>query len=153
MFSFNAQHDCQTGLCAATGTRLERQEHETTTQTAPVIEHSNDTHFIINLHALHNAALLREALPRNLTAPTPLHPDSREFCDQTAVKLRILQTEKRKKSAAKAKATRLATQIKKKGVAALTSQDPNLTKNIDLFSDEPSATGSDIEHDLEECWD
>ncbi|KAF8505214.1 hypothetical protein JB92DRAFT_3084144 [Gautieria morchelliformis] len=94
-FHFNAQHDCHSDECVLSGCRLRPQEREVTEHTVPVLAHADDAHFIINLHALHNASILREMLPRHLTAPTPIH-------DQ-----------KHKTSAAKSKATRLANKQKR----------------------------------------
>ncbi|KAJ7653780.1 hypothetical protein B0H17DRAFT_847585, partial [Mycena rosella] len=46
-----------------------RQEHSQSKLTQKIITHSDDSHFLINMHALHNTHLIRETLPRHLTAP------------------------------------------------------------------------------------
>ncbi|KAF8524727.1 hypothetical protein JB92DRAFT_2703097 [Gautieria morchelliformis] len=112
-FHFNAQHDCHSGECVLSGCRLRPQEREVTEHTVPVLAHADDAHFIINLHALHNASILREMLPRHLTAPTPIHVYSKAFHYQTATQLRVTQDQKRKTSAAKSKATRLENKRKR----------------------------------------
>ncbi|KAF8489838.1 hypothetical protein JB92DRAFT_2629245, partial [Gautieria morchelliformis] len=67
-FQFNAQHDCHSGECVLSGCPFQHQEREVTEHTVPVLVHAGDAHFIINLHALHNASILREILPHHLTA-------------------------------------------------------------------------------------
>ncbi|KAF8513305.1 hypothetical protein JB92DRAFT_2830448 [Gautieria morchelliformis] len=112
-FQFNAQHDCHSGECILSECQFRHQEHEVTEHTVPVLVHADDAHFIINLHALHNASILREILPRHLTAPTPLHVDSKAFHYEMATKLRVTQEQKHKNSAANSKATRIVNKLKK----------------------------------------
>ncbi|KAF8532408.1 hypothetical protein JB92DRAFT_3103859 [Gautieria morchelliformis] len=113
-FIFNVQHDCQMSNCQPNGVRVLHQEREQTTWTAQVLTHVNNSRFIINLHALHNAAPLQSALPRHLTAPKPLFPNAMAFCHETAAKLRIVtQGEKRKATRTRAHATREANKLKK----------------------------------------
>ncbi|KAF8522366.1 hypothetical protein JB92DRAFT_3081973 [Gautieria morchelliformis] len=58
-------------------------------------QHQGDTHFILNLFALHNAHLVCQVLPRHLTAPQPLHVDCRMYHDKVAAALRVSQALKR----------------------------------------------------------
>lgn len=109
----NVQHDCRTGKCKPTGTKQIYQEREETTRTVATLNHSDDRFFIINLHALHNAALLRQTLPRYLTAPKPLHVDRRDFHDKLALELQSTQQAKRDRTKAKSAATRQANKRKK----------------------------------------
>lgn len=77
-FNFNVQHDCRKAHCEATGSRVLQQERLDSDHIQQFIEHSSEVEeYIVNLHALHNAHLLRRALPRYLTKPTPLF-DSEE---------------------------------------------------------------------------
>lgn len=79
-----------------------------------MIDHSDDAHFIINLHALHNVALIQKYLPWHLTAQKPLHTDREAWHHEIAAKLCISQTEKHTRSAVKVKATREA-EVEKAG--------------------------------------
>lgn len=83
-----------------------RQERLMSTQMQSTIKHSNDDDYIVNMHALHNAQLLRETLPRCLTAPIPYTVDRKAKHDELAAKLRVSGLMKRAETAAKAKATR-----------------------------------------------
>lgn len=47
----------------------EPQERIVTSIKRKAIEHKKDTHFLLNMHALHNTALVRKALPRTFTKP------------------------------------------------------------------------------------
>jgi hypothetical protein len=59
------------------------------------IEHQPVDHFIINLHALHNAHLLRNVLPRDLTRPLPLFLDRQAKHCEWAAELRVTKDAKR----------------------------------------------------------
>ncbi|KAJ7691683.1 hypothetical protein B0H14DRAFT_2420010, partial [Mycena olivaceomarginata] len=66
-FKFNAQHDYQSFSCRlaeSTGPSQERLESKLKQK---IVVHSDDTRFILNMHALDNAHLLRETLSRHLT--------------------------------------------------------------------------------------
>ncbi|KZT63469.1 hypothetical protein DAEQUDRAFT_741901 [Daedalea quercina L-15889] len=67
----------------------------------PCIEHKDDERYLINTHALHNAALLRKILPRHLTAPIPfIDPAKREAEHlKMAASLRTTQSDRRAKGA------------------------------------------------------
>lgn len=69
------------------------------------------------MYGLHNANLLRKAIPRSLTAPQPIYEDRRSHHDQIAIKLRQNQAEKRKRTQEKRKAT-LAQKAKNQAVYA-----------------------------------
>ncbi|KAI0310177.1 hypothetical protein OF83DRAFT_1088541, partial [Amylostereum chailletii] len=109
LFKFNAQHDCWDGKCPITA-REERVQQERQTFTSEVrrVSHSNDTRFLINMHAMHNASLIRETLPRTLVEPVPyFKSELRRFKhDKLAEQLRVTGPIKRAATAAKAKATR-----------------------------------------------
>ncbi|EPQ53882.1 hypothetical protein GLOTRDRAFT_106509 [Gloeophyllum trabeum ATCC 11539] len=107
LFLFNAQHDCAEGGCGPTGLRSVQQERCPTDLQERCIVHRDDDRFILNMHAIHNAALIREILPRPLTTPRHyLHPDRPAKLAEIAEGLRISGPAKRAETAAKAAATR-----------------------------------------------
>lgn len=99
LFIVNVQHNCREGKCLPSGHRARMQERVPTTLMQQTILHTNDTHFILNLHALHNAALIRKALPRHLTAPIPYLQDREAEHSKMASSLRTAQNAKRAKEA------------------------------------------------------
>lgn len=76
-----------------------------TKRTVNSIIYRDDTHFIVNTHALHNASLLRQFLPRHLTVPQPLFADRKKRHEDLAVDLAKEQTAKCMATKAKAAAT------------------------------------------------
>lgn len=101
MFDFNVQHDCYYAKCSASGTRPVMQERiaSGTTEDYIVHMHSPDEHFVINMHSFHNAHLVRNVLPRNLTAPQPyvdFLERPRKHIEQAT---RLRENEEKKKSA------------------------------------------------------
>ncbi|KAJ3565255.1 hypothetical protein NP233_g7745 [Leucocoprinus birnbaumii] len=68
----------------------------------------SESGLVINLHALHNAHLLRRALPRHLTQPVPLYSaeERSQIHAEWAAKLRIRGPAKRQAAKEKAAATR-----------------------------------------------
>ncbi|KAI0365428.1 hypothetical protein BV20DRAFT_954196 [Pilatotrama ljubarskyi] len=99
LFITNVQHNCRDSGCTASGRRTVRQERRDTTITAPAIQHKDDDLFLVNTHALHNAALLRKALPRHLTKPVPYLQDRESEHRRVAATLRIAHDARRKKDA------------------------------------------------------
>lgn len=76
LFHYNVQHDCYHGHCQASGVRQLKQEHVLSGKTENFVEHKTEYDaYIINLHALHNAHLLRGVLPRELVRPLPFAVD------------------------------------------------------------------------------
>ncbi|XP_006462904.1 hypothetical protein AGABI2DRAFT_152282 [Agaricus bisporus var. bisporus H97] len=113
VFSFNAQHDCYTAQCSLSSTtgQFFKQERINTSIQKTTVLHTQLDRFLINMHALHNAHLLRQALPRSLTQPIPLHRDIGEEIrkglsvglqvsgrvKRDATKAKVAQTRQRKK--------------------------------------------------------
>ncbi|KAG2004503.1 hypothetical protein CC2G_003056 [Coprinopsis cinerea AmutBmut pab1-1] len=104
LFIFNAQHDCAHAQCETTRVPI-LQEREETTQFYEKISHRGDEQFLINTHALHNAVLLREAIPRSLTQPLLVFQDRKAKHDEFAATLQITGPAKRADTAAKRKET------------------------------------------------
>ncbi|TFY58537.1 hypothetical protein EVG20_g8108 [Dentipellis fragilis] len=136
LFIFNAQHDCGRGKCAP-GRDL---------QSGPKIQHSDDNAFIINLHALHNAIVLRESLPRHLTEPQPYLSDRAKVHQEIAARLRVTGPAKRAAAVAKAAETR-ARNAKGKESNSGSSQQVNIGSGTHILQPveeaaETVATGS-----------
>lgn len=92
--------------CDATQDVARIQKRQETTQTVKVVLHNDNTQFILNTHALHNAALLRKFLPRYLTVPRPLYPDRQKWHDELGAVLTVTQAEKKAETVRKAAETR-----------------------------------------------
>ncbi|KAJ7889807.1 hypothetical protein B0H14DRAFT_2336591, partial [Mycena olivaceomarginata] len=75
LFKFNVQHDCPHFSCPLVDITGGNQERQASKITRKMKAHSDDSRFHINLHALHNAHLIRETLPRHLTKPKPYFLD------------------------------------------------------------------------------
>ncbi|OSD08227.1 hypothetical protein PYCCODRAFT_1441218 [Trametes coccinea BRFM310] len=75
LFSFNAQHHCRSAGCTEYFEQTVFQERQATSITRKDLVHKSDQLFLINMHALHNAARVREVLPRELTRPIPYVAD------------------------------------------------------------------------------
>ncbi|KAJ7109538.1 hypothetical protein C8R43DRAFT_962542 [Mycena crocata] len=105
-FLFNAQHNCRTAGCSATGRWPRMQERVESDLTEIFIVHQPLDRFIINTHTFHNAHLLHEALPRDLTVPIPVFTDRRAKHDELAVTLQETKDGKRKRMKEKADAKR-----------------------------------------------
>jgi len=120
LFKFSAQHDCRKGECLPTGSRPEKQERQDTKRLVRFIDHADDDCFVINMHGLHNAMLLRSVLPRNLTEPRQLIENRIQHHYDIAESLRVTQAAKCVKTAEKSRATRLAKQAAKSAQLAKT---------------------------------
>ncbi|KAL4256220.1 hypothetical protein AB1N83_012604 [Pleurotus pulmonarius] len=106
-FIFSVQHDCKLGGCQPTAFAAQNQERQETERITKLIAHSDDDRFIVNMNNLHNATLLRRALPRYLVVPRPLYPgeERKAHHDLLAATLRSTQAVKRATTQAKRKAT------------------------------------------------
>lgn len=109
MFVANVQHNCIESRCSDTGTRRIFQERRETSITERTIKHTDDGVYILNMHALHNASLIRKVLPRSLTAPKPYVEDRHKLHTEAAAQLRgILHTRREATKATRALKTALA---------------------------------------------
>lgn len=103
------QHDCVQAQCQAeVASTSVIQEHQTVARSIPVVQHRDDTSYIINTHALHNAHLLRRVLPRVLIAPSHTHVDRTRFHAGLAPQAHTTQAKKREGAAQKRAATAAA---------------------------------------------
>lgn len=118
------------------------QERQETTRTISLIRHEDDDHFVINLHALHNATLLRNILPRRLTAPKPMYEDQRAQHYEIATKLRTTQAAKRARTAAKSRETREASKAKQQANQLSAVEDREIESEEELDGDENLPTNS-----------
>jgi hypothetical protein len=96
--------------------------------TEEFIEHKPLDEFLINIHAFHNAHLIRAILPRDLTAPIPYTVDRRAHHDHIAETLRTAQDAKRAvtalKTAKKKKAVTVAIGTAREPLAAAAVPTP-----------------------------
>ncbi|KAK0447902.1 uncharacterized protein EV420DRAFT_1244648, partial [Desarmillaria tabescens] len=109
LFDFNAQHDCMFAHCEIKESDVYvRQERLETEVRAKHLAHNDDIRYLLNMHALHNAHLIRETLPRTLVAPIPYKPPAvrAQFHRDVAASLQVSGPEKRAITQAKAKETR-----------------------------------------------
>jgi len=116
------------------------QERHETSRTTKLIAHEDSNHFVLNTHALHNAHLLRRVLPRELVAPKPLYEDWTARHYEIAESLRVTQSEKRARTAAKRKATVDAK--KKKNQALLGDSDAPESEEENIDPDEEMGQAS-----------
>ncbi|PPQ93847.1 hypothetical protein CVT25_013556 [Psilocybe cyanescens] len=99
-FLYNVQHDCPLSKCTASGKQPVMQERVESGLIQACIKHKPIERFVVNTHAFHNAHLLRAALPRSLSSPTPLYLDRPAKHSELAEQLRLVQDAKRKAHAA-----------------------------------------------------
>ncbi|KAJ6609287.1 hypothetical protein B0H10DRAFT_1688785, partial [Mycena sp. CBHHK59/15] len=93
-FVFNVQHNCHACRHDASGVTWQMQERQESNMLVHSIVHSNDTRFVVNMHAFHNARLLRKVLPVVLTKPRCLYADRRKRLDELAFELAVQQKAK-----------------------------------------------------------
>ncbi|KAI0665635.1 hypothetical protein C8Q78DRAFT_985916 [Trametes maxima] len=106
LFHFNTQHDCRHAKCTDLVDEPIVQERQVTSLMRKALVHNPIDRFLINMHALHNAALIREVLPRNLTQPIPYLADRVARHRDIAAGLRISGPIRRAQTQAKAAETR-----------------------------------------------
>ena len=84
----NVQHDCWGSSCPSTGTRIQIQERENTSRTIKIVEHADSEHFVVNMHAIHNASILHKLFPSHLYSLPPIANDRVALHHSLAAKLR-----------------------------------------------------------------
>jgi len=77
------------------------QERTQATVMESYIEHKPLDEYLINTHAFHNAHLIREILPRELTSPVRFRVDRHSYHLEIASQLRRTQDVKRRATALK----------------------------------------------------
>jgi hypothetical protein len=97
----------------------------------PVVMHAVDDDYFLNMHGIHNAHLIRETIPRDLTIPRPYLSDRVSKHKELAAQLRVSGPAKRAETNAK------HAQTLQKNKAAKASRNQRLTENA------PQANGSD----------
>ena len=156
-FIFNAQHHCKSGNCKIR-TRTQIQEREQTTRTIPHMEHADDNKFLVNMHAIHNASLIRETVKTVYGGPKPYFGmDRRSHHNAAAARLRVSGPKKRAEANEKRKATRERNKSAKRAQAAEEANAfSKMQHNGDGGSDGEVASGCDSsgnegheEHDSE----
>ncbi|KAL0064675.1 hypothetical protein AAF712_008373 [Marasmius tenuissimus] len=118
-FEINVQHDCEHAGCRADGVEFRIQERKQSQSTRKTMVHcySTDSVFLINMHALHNARLVRKFLPRQLIKPQHLYKDRRERHARFGAELVVTQAAKRAETNRKAAETRARKQAQKDSLA------------------------------------
>jgi ribosomal protein L14E/L6E/L27E len=112
-FLASVQHDCCTQGCTASGSRAARQERVSSGVDVHFVEHVDDAHFVINMHAMHNAHRVRRVLPRELIRPRHLYENRVSRHHEMSKAMHAAQTQKRAETQAKAQATRAKNAAKK----------------------------------------
>jgi hypothetical protein len=97
------QHNCS-GACTNTRAIREIQEYEETVKVRYQVQHSDNSHFIINLHGIHNAQLIRRALPSNLYIRRAQTSDPEAIFQSAVEKLSISKVQKARLAAARKQA-------------------------------------------------
>ncbi|KAJ7820820.1 hypothetical protein B0H14DRAFT_3089221 [Mycena olivaceomarginata] len=118
VFKFNAQHDCHHFSCSLTDAPGQQQERSESKLTRKIRAHKEDSRFLVNTHAPHNAHLVRETLPRSLTAPKPCFVDRLAKHSEFASALREVGPEKRAQASARGQATKARNKQEKADKAA-----------------------------------
>ncbi|KAJ6583373.1 hypothetical protein DFH09DRAFT_1308895 [Mycena vulgaris] len=106
LFKFNAQHDCRFFSCPLVDSTGPQQERLKSKLMQKIVHHSDDSRFLLNTHALHNAHLVRETLPPHLTELTAYFADRYAKHKEFAEDLRVVGPEKRAQAVAKGQATK-----------------------------------------------
>ncbi|CUA75716.1 Dynein heavy chain, cytoplasmic [Rhizoctonia solani] len=108
----NLQHDCATSRkCECTKITYEIQERERTSRVLLRVNHSDQVHFIINIHALHNSLRLRRAISPELHLRKALSLDKEEIFSAAIEKMKTNRAEKARIAAAKKAAKAMVEEV------------------------------------------
>ena len=98
----NVQHDCERCGCEIGDVKVEIQEREATTNTVQGVIHTDDDHFIVNVHSLHNPQVNRGLFKAEFYAPPSIHDRQTLHHNLAAI---IRENEKKKAATRKSKMT------------------------------------------------
>ena len=104
------------------------QERMNSDRTESFIEHRPVGRYIINTHAIHNAHLVRAAIPRHLTRPVPLFLDRKQEHERIASNYRKKQGAKREANKLKSEARKRKREEEKDGELDTTTQQKKSRK-------------------------
>ncbi|THV03123.1 hypothetical protein K435DRAFT_852192 [Dendrothele bispora CBS 962.96] len=107
LFNFNAQHDCTSSKCLIG--QMEKhmvQERLETALFQKGVIHTDNDHYLLNMHAFHNIHLIRRTLPRQLIAPQHDQQNQNSFHFRHAATLLVSGPAKRAETQEKSQATR-----------------------------------------------
>ncbi|KAL0569855.1 hypothetical protein V5O48_012107 [Marasmius crinis-equi] len=66
--ALNVQHDCYSGNCTTSKSRVVYQERQETSRSRAIVDHADIQRFILNTHSLHNHLTISKLLPSFLTS-------------------------------------------------------------------------------------
>ncbi|KAJ7703504.1 hypothetical protein B0H17DRAFT_1157088 [Mycena rosella] len=148
MFAFNAQHDCVTCRCSTAAVPV-IQERIVTNRTELQTKHSSEQIFIVNMHGLHNAHLIRDVLPCSLTEPIPYLQDRIASHARFAAQLRQTGPAKRAETKAKTQATRIRNKSNKAAMVSAQAkrqeEEEHNNGDSDEDQDEMNNTAMDLD--------
>ncbi|KAI0683617.1 hypothetical protein BC835DRAFT_1295623, partial [Cytidiella melzeri] len=104
-FIFNAQHNCLTAECTVKDQNV-HQERRIISLTQKGVRHGAMQQYFVNMHALHNAALIQSTLPRHLSMPKPYFNNRVAKHQKFANKVSSVNSKRRNATVAKARDTR-----------------------------------------------
>ncbi|EUC61135.1 hypothetical protein RSOL_383950 [Rhizoctonia solani AG-3 Rhs1AP] len=90
----NVQHDCSRGQCQLSHKVPIRQERELTERCRLAVRHSDDSHYILNVQALHNSKYIKESLPTELRGVLVQFGDRSAILKQGAENVRTRKAQK-----------------------------------------------------------
>ncbi|KAJ7833714.1 hypothetical protein B0H14DRAFT_3710403 [Mycena olivaceomarginata] len=131
LFKFNCQHDCRRHKCKF----VERSENVcqgrvvTAASEIPLIMHAVDDDYFLNMHGIHNAHLIRETLPQEMTVPQPYLSDRLAKHKELAAQLRVSGPARRAETLVR------RAQTLQRNKAAKASQSKRLTDNAPPMDD------------------
>jgi hypothetical protein len=92
------------------------QERAITQLTRKTVHHGAMQRYFVNMHAIHNAALIRKTLPQHLSQPRPYCSDRVAKHMELANQVSIANNKRRDATAAKARETRARNKQARLGV-------------------------------------
>ncbi|KAG8695586.1 hypothetical protein FRC08_007683 [Ceratobasidium sp. 394] len=94
----NLQHRCAFMGCKDTGRITVRQERQDTDVTQKAIEHTDNTNFLVNIHSMHNYALIRKLLSGRFDMQIQLEEPTVNSETRSKAALRVRELRQRKEA-------------------------------------------------------